>query len=63
MQTVAETPAFTRQADRLFSEDDRRELLDHLAGNPLAGDEIQGTRASESFASRPWAVAREAARG
>ena len=62
MQTVAETPTFTRQADKLFSEDDRRELIDHLAGNPLAGDEIRGTGASESFASRPWAVAREAAR-
>ena len=43
MQTVAETPTFTRQADKLFSEDDRRELIDHLAGNPLAGDEIRGT--------------------
>ena len=43
MQTVAETPTFTRQADKLFSEDDRRELIDHLAGNPLAGDEIPGT--------------------
>ena len=43
MQTVAETPTFTRQADKLLSEDDRRELIDHLAGNPLAGDEIRGT--------------------
>ena len=56
-------PDLTRQADKLFSEDDRRGLIDHLAGNPLAGDDIQGTGASESFASRPWAVAREAARG
>ena len=43
MQTVAETPTFTRQADKLFSEDERRELIDHLAENPLAGDEIPGT--------------------
>ena len=43
MQTVAETPTFTRQADKFLSEDDRRELIDHLAGNPLAGDEIRGT--------------------
>ena len=63
MQTVAETPTFTRQADKLFSEDDRRALIDHLAGNPLAGDEIPGTGASENFTARPWAVAREAARG
>lgn len=43
MQTVAETPTFTRQADRLFSEDERRALIDYLADNPLAGDEIPGT--------------------
>ena len=43
MQTVAETPTFSRQADKLFSEDEKRELIDYLAGNPLAGDEIRGT--------------------
>lgn len=43
MQTVAETPTFTRQADKLFSQDERRELIDYLAESPLAGDEISGT--------------------
>ena len=43
MQTVAETPIFTRQTDKLFSEDEKRELIDFLAENPLAGDEILGT--------------------
>ena len=43
MQTVAETPTFTRQADKLFSEDERRAVIDYLAENPLAGDEIPGT--------------------
>ena len=43
MQTVAETPTFTRQADKLFSEDGRRELIDILAENPAAGDLIPGT--------------------
>ena len=43
MQTVAETPTFTRQADKLFTEEERRALIDHLAENPLAGDEIPGT--------------------
>ncbi len=43
MQTVAETPTFSRQADKLFSEDEKRELIDHLAENPLAGDQIPGT--------------------
>ena len=43
MQTVAETPTFSRQADKLFSEDERRELVDHLARNPMVGNEIPGT--------------------
>lgn len=43
MQTVAETPTFTRQADKLFSADEKREVIDYLSQNPLAGDEIPGT--------------------
>ena len=43
MQTVAETPTFSRQAAKLFNEDEKRDLIDYLAGNPLAGDEIPGT--------------------
>jgi len=43
MQTVAEKPTFSRQADKIFSVDQKRELIDFLAQNPLAGDEIPGT--------------------
>ncbi len=43
MHTVAETPTFARQAERLFSEDERHERIDDLAENPLAGHEIPGT--------------------
>ena len=43
MQTVAETPTFTRQADKLFSENEKRELIDLLAENPMAGAPIPGT--------------------
>ena len=43
MQTVAETPTFSRQADKLFDQNERRELIDYLAEHPLAGDEIPGT--------------------
>ena len=43
MQTVAETPTFSRQADKLFNDDERRELIDYLAEHPLAGSEIPGT--------------------
>jgi len=42
MQTVAETPS-SRQADKLFNEDERPDLIDFLAEHPLAGDEIPGT--------------------
>ena len=43
MQTVAETPTFSRQAHKLFTEDGKRELIDLLAKNPMAGDPIPGT--------------------
>ena len=43
MQTVAETPTFTRQASKLFTQDQKSELIDLLATDPLAGDVIPGT--------------------
>lgn len=43
MQTIAETPIFTRQTEKLFTSDEKRELIDFLAENPLAGDEIPAT--------------------
>ena len=43
MQTVVETLTFMRQADKLFIENEKRELIDFLAKNPLAGDKIPGT--------------------
>ena len=36
MQTVAEAPTFSRQADKLFNEDERREPIDYAAERPLA---------------------------
>ena len=41
--TVAETQAFARSAEKIWSEDERAELVDHLAHNPEAGDVIPGT--------------------
>lgn len=41
--TVVETPEFIARTDRLMSDEDRQELIDHLARNPTAGDVIQGT--------------------
>ncbi|TIO70151.1 type II toxin-antitoxin system RelE/ParE family toxin [Mesorhizobium sp.] len=42
MQAVAETPLFIKQAAELFTEEERTELIDFLAANPQAGDEIPG---------------------
>jgi hypothetical protein len=43
MQTVAETPIFTRQTEKLFSESEKQAVIEFLAHNPFAGDEIPGT--------------------
>lgn len=43
MQTVAETPIFTKQADDLFDEEEKQALITFLSENPLKGDVISGT--------------------
>ena len=43
MHTVAETPTFSRQGDKIFSTDEKRDLIAFLAKNPLAGEEIPCT--------------------
>lgn len=43
LQTVAETPTFTQQADKIFTEEEKNSIIDYLAENPTAGDEIPGT--------------------
>jgi len=43
VQTVVELPVFIRQAELLFSQIEKAELIDFLASNPLSGDEIPGT--------------------
>ena len=43
MQTVAETPTFQRQAEKLLSEQEWLELIELLARNPEAGDPIPDT--------------------
>ncbi len=42
MQTVCETPLFTKQAAEIFAPEERADLIAFLAGNPLAGDEMPG---------------------
>lgn len=43
MQTVAETPEYIRRADKLLSDDERRDVLQYLAAHPRAGDLMEGT--------------------
>jgi hypothetical protein len=43
MRTVVETSIFTRQAERLFTEDEKMAVITYLAANPWRGDEIPGT--------------------
>lgn len=43
MQVVVETSLFTRQAEKLFSEEEKSKVIDYLAVNPWLGDEIPGT--------------------
>ncbi|GAK72637.1 hypothetical protein RRU01S_27_00250 [Agrobacterium rubi TR3 = NBRC 13261] len=42
MPTVAETSLFTKQAPALFTDDEGKDLIDFLATDPQAGDEIPG---------------------
>ena len=41
--TVAETQAFIRAAEKIWSEGERAEQIDFVAHNPEAGDVIPGT--------------------
>ena len=43
LQTVAETPTFTQQADKIFTEEEKNGVIEYLAENPTAGDLITGT--------------------
>ncbi len=43
MLTVAEVPEYIRRAEKLLTEEERREIVDYLAANPKAGDIMEGT--------------------
>jgi hypothetical protein len=42
MLTIAELPLFTKQAEALFTETEKAELISFLSWNPLVGDIIPG---------------------
>lgn len=43
LYTVAETPEYIRQAEKLLSLDERRDVVSYLAAHPRAGELIVGT--------------------
>ena len=43
VQTVVETPAYLALANKLFSEEERADIVAHVAGDPECGDLIRGT--------------------
>lgn len=43
MLTIAEVPEYIRRAEKLLTEEERREVVDYLAANPKAGDLMEGT--------------------
>ena len=43
MQTVVETQIFLRRAEKLLSDEERKELIDYIASFPEAGDLIPDT--------------------
>jgi mRNA-degrading endonuclease RelE of RelBE toxin-antitoxin system len=42
MRTVIETPTFQKQAEKLWSENERVTFIDWIAANPEVGDVIPG---------------------
>lgn len=42
VRTVIETPTFQKQAEKLWTQDERLAFIDWIAENPLAGDVIPG---------------------
>ena len=43
MQTLAETTEYIRRAEKLLSDEERKDVLNYLAEHPKAGDLMEGT--------------------
>lgn len=43
MLTIGELPEYTRRADKLLRDAERRDVIDYLAQHPKAGDLLEGT--------------------
>jgi mRNA-degrading endonuclease RelE of RelBE toxin-antitoxin system len=60
MFTVIETPTFQKQADKVWSKEDRHAFIDWIAANPQAGDVIPGADGARKLR---WAVQGKGKRG
>lgn len=60
MRTVIETPTFQKQAEKIWSEEERLAFIDWIASNPLAGDVIPGADGARKVR---WSIAGKGKRG
>lgn len=60
MLTVIKTPTFQKQADKVWSKEDRHAFIDWIAANPQAGDVIPGADGARKLR---WAVQGKGKRG
>lgn len=60
MRTVIETPSFQKQAEKIWSEDERLAFIAWIAEHPTAGDVIPGADGARKVR---WSVAGKGKRG
>lgn len=60
MQTVIETPSFQKQAEKIWSEDERLAFIDWIACNSHVGDVIPGADGARKVR---WSIAGTGKRG
>jgi mRNA-degrading endonuclease RelE of RelBE toxin-antitoxin system len=60
MRTVIETPSFQKQAEKIWSEDERMAFIAWIAEHPTAGDVIPGADGARKVR---WSVAGKGKRG
>ena len=60
MKTVIETPTFTKQAARIWSDEERMDFIDFIASNPTAGDVIPGAEGARKIR---WTIKGRGKRG
>lgn len=60
MRTVIETPTFQKQAEKIWSEDERLAFITWIADHPLAGTVIPGADGARKVR---WSIAGSGKRG